>query len=174
MNIDAWIRRFSVHLGTITIASIIFNCYIQKIDFRPTNFMCEVENRILSESINDGSQIIFWINNEEAIINVPTVNLGFQIRLPLKHCVLQVRHIEVSKGHSKWRAHANSINLGVEGSIRWLEGASDGAGLQQLAQDVLGERQRREGLISIDTVAYYINCFSNRDIGKERFYIKWC
>ena len=76
-------------------------------------------------------------------------------------------HIEVSKGHSKWRAHANSVDLGVEGPVRELEGASDGAGLQQLAQDVFRDGQWGAVLISVNAVTYYVDGFTYWDIGEE-------
>ena len=81
-------------------------------------------------------------------------------------------HVEVSKRHSKWRAHANSVDLGVERSIEELEGASSGAGLQELAQDMLRNRQRRACPISVYAVAYDVNRLAYGHIGEERLDIE--
>ena len=83
-----------------------------------------------------------------------------------------MRHIEVSKSHSKWRAHANTVDLCVESTISRFKGASSGACFQELAQDVLRKGQRKDFWISVDTVAYNVDSFANWNIGEKGFNVQ--
>ena len=80
-------------------------------------------------------------------------------------------HVEISKCHSEWRAHANSVDLCVEGAIDTFERGSAGAGLKKLAQNVLRDRQWREGSISVYAVAYDIDGFLYRNVCEERLHV---